>query len=125
MNDLIDDIRRAREELRKRELETSQAGYTLKMARATAEKARHALDELLDELETGRSRYPIFERITRSNGTADEHQRGPTTFPESSTTTTPAEGQVGNKKSRTRKKPAAGPRFSQPNPTAGGQVQDT
>jgi hypothetical protein len=118
MSNLIDDIRRAREELRKRELEASQAGYTLKMCRDTAGKARAALDELLDELETGRSRYPIFERIER-NGTHDEHQRGPTAFPEPQSPAEPAAGK------RARKKPAAGSRFSEPNPAAGGQVRDT
>jgi hypothetical protein len=81
MSNLIEDIGRAREALRKREAEASDAGYTLKMCRAEALKARAALDELLDELVSGRSRFPIFERIERK-GTADEHQRGPTVFPE-------------------------------------------
>ena len=89
MSNLIEDIGRARENLRKREAEASEAGYTLKMCRAEALKARMALDELLDELVSGRSKYPIFERIERhgSNGTHDEPTpqagfppRGPTDF---------------------------------------------
>jgi len=103
MSNLIEDIGRAREVLRKREAEASEAGYTLKMCRAEALKARTALDELLDELVSGRSKYPIFERIERhgSNGTADEHQRGPTSFPDVQSQPEPKPGRRG------RKKPAA------------------
>src|SRR4051812_26460718 len=107
MSNLIEDIGRARENLRKREMEASEAGYTLKMCRAEALKARMALDELLDELVSGQSRYPIFERIERheSNGTHDEHQRGPTVFPLG----IPGEGspETESSSSRKRKKPAA------------------
>jgi hypothetical protein len=85
--DLIQEIRRARENLRHKEAQASEAGFTLRMARESEKKARAELDQLLDELETGQSRYtlPGFDRLeipaASPNGTADERQRGPTTFP--------------------------------------------
>ena len=85
--DLISEIRRARENLRYRQREASEAGFTLKMCRSAEKKAAAELDTLLDELETGQSRYmlPGFDRFdlpdSNGNGTADEHQRGPTQFP--------------------------------------------
>jgi len=65
MSNLIDEIRAAREELRRQETETSEAGYTLSMCKQRQNKARKELDKLLDELETGVSRYPLlgFDRL--------------------------------------------------------------
>lgn len=85
MSNLIDELRTAREALRKSEAEASAAGLTLKLCREERDKARRKLDQLLDELMTGESRYPMFDRF-RPNGEAlrfeaDEHQRGPTEGP--------------------------------------------
>jgi hypothetical protein len=98
MSNLIDEIREARKVLRQREAEASDAGYVLKMAKATRDKAQAALDELLDELESGQSKYPLYERL-RPNGepmelpvTPDEHQRGPTEFPASTIALNPLQG---------------------------------
>jgi hypothetical protein len=117
MSNLIEDIKRAREILRKREADASDAGYTLKMCRAEVLRAQTSLDELLDELVSGQSSFPMFERIERhgSNGTPDEHQRGPTVFPEVQSPEPP----------KAKKKPAAGLRISTPSPTTGGQVRDS
>jgi hypothetical protein len=87
MSNLIDEIRSAREELRRQEAETSEAGHTLAVCKDRQRKARKELDKLLDELETGVSRYPLlgFDRLeipgANGSGTSDEHQRGPTEFP--------------------------------------------
>jgi len=70
MSNLIDEIRAAREELRRQEAETSEAGYTLSMCKERQRKARKELDKLLDELETGVSRYPLlgFDRLEVPSG---------------------------------------------------------
>jgi len=72
MSNLIDEIRAAREELRRQEAETSEAGHTLAMCKERQRKARKELDKLLDELETGVSRYPLlgFDRLELPNGEA-------------------------------------------------------
>jgi len=70
MSNLIDEIRAAREELRRQEAETSEAGHTLSMCKERQRKARKELDKLLDELETGVSRYPLpgFDRLDLPGG---------------------------------------------------------
>ena len=63
--DLISEIRRARENLRHQEAKAAEAGFTLRMCKEAEKKARAELDQLLDELETGQSRYtlPGFDRL--------------------------------------------------------------
>ena len=63
--DLISEIRAARESLRRLESETSEAGYKLRMCKEREKQGRKELDTLLDELETGESRYPLpgFDRL--------------------------------------------------------------
>lgn len=70
MSNLIDEIRAAREELRRQEAETSEAGHTLSMCKERQRRARKELDKLLDELETGVSRYPLlgFDRLEIPSG---------------------------------------------------------
>jgi hypothetical protein len=82
--DLIAEIRRAREAVRYQEAKTSEAGFTLRMAKEQEKKARAELDQLLDELETGESRYtlPGFDRleIPGGNGAAKDRPGDPTEF---------------------------------------------
>lgn len=79
MSNLIEDIARANDELRRIEDETSEAGFRLQDCKRRLRQARTELDTLITELSTNQSRYPLFERIEVSpNGTHDEHQRGPT-----------------------------------------------
>jgi hypothetical protein len=83
--DLINEIRRAREALRFHENKTSEAGFTLRMCKEQEKKARGELDLLLDELETGQSRYtlPGFDRleVPGSNGaTPGAGSSGPNDF---------------------------------------------
>ncbi len=83
MSNLIEDIARCNDELRKIEEETSEAGFRLQDCKRRLRTARGELDALITELATNKSRYPLFERIA-VNGqaiTPDEHQRGPTEFP--------------------------------------------
>jgi hypothetical protein len=65
MSDLIDEIRAARHVLRQRDDEASNAGFTLRACKEQQKKAQAELDKLLDELETGQSRYPLpgFDRL--------------------------------------------------------------
>ena len=60
----------AREDLRRQEAETSEAGHTLSICKERQRKARKELDKLLDELETGQSRYtlPGFDPLEISGG---------------------------------------------------------
>ncbi len=78
MSNLIDEIRAAREALRRLESETSEAGYKLRMCKEREKIGRRELDTLLDELETGQSRYPLpgFDRleVPSGNGAPDDHQ---------------------------------------------------
>jgi hypothetical protein len=98
MSDLIDEIRAARQVLRQRDVEASDAGFTLRACKEQQKKARAELDKLLDELETGQSRYslPGFDRLempaASPNGTYDEYQRGPTEFPTSTVSLGPRQG---------------------------------
>ena len=77
---IIDEIRRAREALRHEENRAAEAGFNLRMAREREKKARAELDQLLDELETGQSRYtlPGFDRLElpRGNGAAQNRPGG-------------------------------------------------
>jgi hypothetical protein len=81
--DLIQEIRRAREALRHQENKTSEAGFTLRMAKEQEKKARAELDQLLDELETGESRYtlPGFDRLEMVPPGTNGNGNGPATIP--------------------------------------------
>ena len=78
--DLIQEIRRARENLRHLEAQAAEAGFNLRMAKEREKKARGELDQLLDELETGESRYtlPGFDRLElpKGNGAAQDRPGG-------------------------------------------------
>ena len=65
MSNLIDEIRAAREALRRQEAETSESASRLRLCKDRERKARKGLDALLDELETGQSLYPLpgFDRL--------------------------------------------------------------
>jgi hypothetical protein len=140
MSNLIDEITQADQKLEAAEAQAAEASRQLRRAKRELKDCRQELRLLIKELKTGQSCYPIFERISRSaecegtsaecteadrvNGTPrtphsaprttpDEHQRGPTVFPEVQSPE-PAKG---------KKKPATGPRISTPSPTTGGQVR--
>ena len=81
MSNLIDEIRAAREAFRRLESETSEAGYKLRMCKERLKNGRKELDALLDELETGQSRYPLpgFDRLETpdpTNGNREPSTRG-------------------------------------------------
>lgn len=60
-DDLIAEIRAAKESVHRLETETSEAGYNLRLSRDKLKEARGLLDELLEELISGTSkRYPLF-----------------------------------------------------------------
>ena len=83
MTDLIDEITQADQKLEAAEAQVAEASRRLRRAKRELKDCRQEIRELIRELKTGESRYPVFERIERSNGaTADEHQRGPTVFPQ-------------------------------------------
>lgn len=65
MPSLIDEIRTARALLRDEENRTTKAAIELRNCRDREKKAKVELDRLLDELETGESRYtlPGFDRL--------------------------------------------------------------
>ena len=79
MSNLIDEIRTARALLRTEENRTHEAAIELRNCKDRERKARTELDRLLDELETGQSRYtlPGFDRpeAPSGNGAPDDHQR--------------------------------------------------
>ncbi len=78
MSDLITEIAAARESVIRLESETSEAGHRLSLSREKLRKARGELDTLLQELVSGKSRYPLpgFDRLNlgdaAGNGQADE-----------------------------------------------------
>lgn len=83
---LIDEITQADQNLEAAEIRVSEASRRLRAAKRELKDCRQEIRLLIKELKTGQSRYPVFERIERSNPgapgpTADEHQRGPTAFP--------------------------------------------
>ena len=82
MTNLIDEITQADQNLENAEIRVAEASRRLRAAKRELKDCRHEVRLLIRELKTGQSRYPILERIERSNGTADEHQRGPTVFPQ-------------------------------------------
>jgi hypothetical protein len=63
MNDLIDEIRQIRQELRRRKDETSSASHILKTCKQEEKKTLVRLEKLLDELQDGRSHYPLLEQL--------------------------------------------------------------
>jgi len=67
--DLIAEIRTARALLRDEEVRTHGAAIELQNCRQREKKAKVELDRLLDELETGESRYtlPGFDRLEVSD----------------------------------------------------------
>jgi chromosome segregation ATPase len=81
MSNLIDEITQADQNLEAAEIRVSEASRRLRAAKRELKDCRSEIRLLIKELKTGQSRYPVFERIERSKGTADEHQRGPTVFP--------------------------------------------
>lgn len=81
MNNLIDEITQADQKLEAAEAQVADASRVLRRAKRELKDRRQEIRLLIKELQSGQSRYPVFERIQRSNGaTADEHQRGPTVF---------------------------------------------
>jgi chromosome segregation ATPase len=83
MTNLIDEITQADQKLEAAEAQVADASRILRRAKRELKDRRQEIRLLIKELKTGQSRYPVFERIARSNGaTADEHQRGPTVFPQ-------------------------------------------
>jgi len=84
MTDLIDEITQADQNLEAAEIRVTEASRQLRAARRELKDCRQEIRLLIKELKSGQSRYPILERIERRtlNGTADEHQRGPTVFPQ-------------------------------------------
>jgi hypothetical protein len=70
-DDLISEIRAAKESIHRLEIETSEAGYNLRLSRDKLKEARRLLDELLEELISGQSkRYPLFPEAASGNGQA-------------------------------------------------------
>jgi chromosome segregation ATPase len=82
MIDRIDEITQADQKLEAAEAQVAEASRRLRRAKRELKDCRQEIRLLIKELKTGQSRYPVFERIERSRGTADEHQRGPTVFPQ-------------------------------------------
>ncbi len=68
MSMLIDEIKTARRLLRDEESRTHEAAIELQNCNRREKKAKAELDVLLDELETGRSPYPLFEPKADGNG---------------------------------------------------------
>lgn len=58
-DNLISEIASAREAVIRLEAETSEAGHRLSLSREKLRKARGELDTLLQELVSGKSRYPL------------------------------------------------------------------
>jgi len=83
MTDLIEEITQADQKLEAAEAQVAEASRRLRRAKRELKDCRQEIRLLIKELKSGQSRYPILERIERRtlNGTADEHQRGPTVFP--------------------------------------------
>jgi hypothetical protein len=113
---LIDEITDADEQLRQAETETAEASRTLRQCKRRLRERRLELSRLIQELRTGQSRVPLLERIAPNGdrlspsgiplATADEHQRGPTTFPQRTTdlplpTHPPAKGPRSRKGAKT------------------------
>ena len=88
MSTLIDELAQADAMLQDAESRVAQASRQLRHAKAELHDCRAEVRRLIRELKTGESRFPLLERISPNgqsvapNGTPDEHQRGPTTFPE-------------------------------------------
>jgi hypothetical protein len=85
---LIDELALADTELEQAEAAVAEASRRLRRAKNDQREARQEVHRLIRELKSRESRYPLLERIT-ANGeavplstTPDEHQRGPTAFPE-------------------------------------------
>ena len=68
MPDLIAQIRAARAVLRAEEGRTHDAAVELRNCKDREKRAKLELDALLDELETGRSRYPLLEDAREAAG---------------------------------------------------------
>jgi hypothetical protein len=87
MSNLIDEITDADEALRVAEAEATEASRRLRQCKRQLRDRRDELSRLIQELRTGESRHPLFERFAPNGDrlvpTADEHQRGPTVFPSS------------------------------------------
>jgi hypothetical protein len=92
MSDLIDEITEADQKLEAAEQKAAEASRQLRRAKRELKDARQEVRLLIKELRSGQSRYPILERIelrtskgtpgAPGSSTADEHQRGPTVFPQ-------------------------------------------
>ena len=70
---LIEEIRSARCVLRTEENRTHEAAIELRNCKEREKRAKGELDALLDELETGQSRYPLpgFDRMEIPDPTPD------------------------------------------------------
>jgi hypothetical protein len=86
---LIDEITQADQKLREAEARVTEASRRLRHAKIELGECRAELSRLIQELATGESRFPLLERFApngdRLHPTADEHQRGPTEFPDPQT----------------------------------------
>lgn len=93
MSNLIDEITQADQALRDAEDRATEASRLMRLCKRELRDCREELSRLILELKTGDSRYSLLERFGPGgerllpNGqplepTHDEHQRGPTEFPE-------------------------------------------
>lgn len=86
MSTLIDEIRTAKESVRRLETEASEAGYNLRLAKDRLKEGRKLLDELLEELISGTSsRYPLFPSEPEPAGNGLVEPVPPTPTAEAST----------------------------------------
>ena len=110
MSNLIDELAQADADLEMAEAEVAEASRHLRHAKRDLRDCRLEVRRIIRELKTGKSRFPLLERIAPNgesispNGTPDEHQRGPTAFPD---VQSPAAAQHGKPSPKRRKKPAA------------------
>jgi chromosome segregation ATPase len=96
MSNLTDEIVQADQALRDAEERATEASRRMRQCKRELRDCREELSRLILELKTGESRHPLLERFGPGgerllpNGqplehTHDEHQRGPTAFPEGKT----------------------------------------
>jgi chromosome segregation ATPase len=95
MSNLIDELAAAEDALSRAEARATEASRNLRECKSAERECRQELRTIVKELKTQQSRYPLLERITPNGqceplkATHDEHQRGPTAFPESVVAITP------------------------------------
>jgi hypothetical protein len=72
------------ERLQELETQLTVAGYNLRTLRDTVNAERNRLHDLIRQMAGKGITLPGFDRggSTNGKGTADEHQRGPTVFPQ-------------------------------------------